>query len=62
MAHQQTYSISQAAERLGVGYRRTRQLIASGELKATNIAAPGERPVWRVSPRAVVAAKKRRAA
>lgn len=57
---QNKLTISEAAERLGVGYRRARQLIALGELKATNTAAPGARPVWRVSHQAVAAAKRRR--
>lgn len=61
MAHQ-TYSISQAGAKLGVGYRRTRQLIQAGELKASNIAARGEKPIWRVTGSAIAACKRRRAA
>ena len=61
MAHQNTYSLLEAGKKLGVGYRRTRQLVASGELKASNLASPGERPIWRVSGAAIAAARKRRA-
>jgi hypothetical protein len=62
MAGNTTYSIRQAGARLGVGYRRARQLIASGELKASNIAERGEKPIWRVTGSAIAACKKRRAA
>jgi hypothetical protein len=60
MAHNTTYSIRQAGAKLGTGYRRTRQLVSSGELKASNLAAPGERPIWRVTGSAITACRKRR--
>jgi excisionase family DNA binding protein len=54
-------SISQAGQRLGLGYRRVRQLIASGELKATaDPTARGRRPKWRITPQAVAALQRKR--
>lgn len=61
MSQTKQLTISQAAARLGVGYRRCRQLIASGELRATtDLTARNGQSLWRITPQAVAALQRKR--
>lgn len=56
-----SHTLSEVADALGgLGYRHVRRLVQTGQLRARNVAALGEKPCWRVTPQALAAIKKRR--
>lgn len=56
-----SHTLSEVADALGgLSYRHVRRLVQTGQLRARNVATPGDKPRWRVTPQALAAAKKRR--
>lgn len=60
-AERDRFTPPEVAKRLGVSPDTVRGWIASGALKAVNVAGPGKRPSHRISPEALAEFERRRA-